>query len=168
MSARACSPHWARARDVGRYLGKCQWGDCRKAVWDDGDGYFDYSDRSDLTCLRHRPRPHVPESPIEDLFLRAWQAAFPDIEVIPQYPVPPYYLDLGLPRFMIGIELDGAAYHGGELKALEDRYRQQQIELSGWKLLRFTGSAVHASPDGCVREAGHLIAAELTRRWTSA
>ena len=153
---------------MGRYLGRCQDPECRRAVFTDSPGYDEYTGYDELYCGRHQHRPNVPESPIEELFLRAWQRAFPGIQAIPQYPVPPYYLDLGLPQLMIGIELDGAAYHGGWRKGLEDQYRQRQIEAGGWKVFRFTGSAVHAGPEACARRAGRLIAAELARRWTTA
>jgi hypothetical protein len=52
-----------------------------------------------------------------------------------------YRIDLAYPDQRIAIELDGWAAHGTRLAFDHDRVRGNELELSGWVLLRFTSSS---------------------------
>ena len=100
------------------------------------------------------------ESPIEEAFWRAYIEARPhELNGIkPQHEVfdGRYRLDFALPDKKIGIELDGYAWHSDRETFTKDRARQRELELDGWRLIRFSGSEINADPDDCVRQAAAL------------
>jgi len=59
-----------------------------------------------------------------------------------QVGVGPYRIDLGVihpeqpTRFLLGIECDGAAYHGTPTARERDRLRQEVLEGLGWRIVR--------------------------------
>lgn len=57
---------------------------------------------------------------------------------LPQFPAEQYFLDFADPVKMIGIEVDGKAYHQDQEK---DEKRQKALESKGWKIFRITGQA---------------------------
>jgi very-short-patch-repair endonuclease len=78
-------------------------------------------------------------------------------QVTQQHPMPAggkdYRLDFALPRFRIGIEVDGHDWHEKtKQQASYDRARDRAIQRVGWRLLRFTGSDVYRNAKQCVRE----------------
>jgi very-short-patch-repair endonuclease len=48
---------------------------------------------------------------------------------------------------MIGIELDGTAYHSGERAERRDGRRDTQLGALGWRVLRFGWDEVTRTPD---------------------
>jgi very-short-patch-repair endonuclease len=100
------------------------------------------------------------ESPIEEAFWRAYLSARPPAlkGLVAQYEVPGgrYRLDFALPEAKIGIELDGYAYHSSREAFTHDRKRERDLELAGWRIIRFSGSEINKSAGGCVREAAQL------------
>ncbi|RJQ75757.1 DUF559 domain-containing protein [Pseudonocardiaceae bacterium YIM PH 21723] len=48
------------------------------------------------------------------------------------------FLDFGYREHRVGIELDGSAVHGTPAAVYRDRWRQNQLQLLDWRLLRFT------------------------------
>lgn len=100
------------------------------------------------------------ESPIEAAFWRAYIEGQPRelTGLKPQHEVfdGRYRLDFALPDKKIGIELDGYAWHSDRKTFTKDRARQRELELDGWRLIRFSGSEINASPEGCVRQAAAL------------
>lgn len=81
------------------------------------------------------------ESPIErKVFKALW---YNGIEAVTQYPVSRYRLDLALPSFKIAIECDGKAYHSSPEQKAHDRKRDAFLRKQGWKVLRFSGSAIN-------------------------
>lgn len=106
--------------------------------------------------LIHKLERRLCESPIEEMFWDAAAKALPGIE--PAYSVGPYRLDFAIPDRKVGIELDGHEYHSTVDQRTSDAQRQRWLERQGWRLLRFTGAEVFASPGGCVVEVEAFLA----------
>jgi len=91
------------------------------------------------------------ESPIEISFLAAIRA-HPDLAGFkPQIPTKnnKYRIDFGDPTTKIGVELDGYEYHSTKEQFVADRKRQRALEMEGWRIIRFSGSEVHADAADC-------------------
>ncbi len=73
------------------------------------------------------------------------------------------YLDAALPDVKLGIELDGAAYHGASEARERDIARDVALAGVGWQVLRFSYRRVTRDPEGCRRD----IAAAYQRRLAS-
>jgi very-short-patch-repair endonuclease len=74
---------------------------------------------------------------------------------VPQYRVRltsrVVYLDLAFPGQRVAIEVDGRRYHDAQSEAFEsDRYKQNELQLLGWRVLRFTWAALRDDPDGVI------------------
>jgi very-short-patch-repair endonuclease len=102
------------------------------------------------------------ESPIEEAFWRAYvQSAPPELNGLkPQHEVfgGRYRLDFALPDRKIGIELDGHAWHSKPEAFTRDRSRQRELELDGWRIVRFSGAEIMRDAGECVRQAAALSA----------
>jgi very-short-patch-repair endonuclease len=71
------------------------------------------------------------------------------------------YLDLAFPEHRVAIEVDGRRYHDARSEAFEsDRRKQNELQLRGWLVLRFTWAALRDDPDGVVA----MIVATLAER----
>jgi very-short-patch-repair endonuclease len=110
---------------------------------------------------RHVPNRRGPESVLETRFLQLVRSArLP--EPIPQFHVKlgdgaVVRLDFAYPHHRIAIELDGAAYHSGELADQRDRRRDTRLAALGWRVLRFGWDDVTRTPDyvlGTMRALG--------------
>jgi REase_MTES_1575 len=110
---------------------------------------------------RHRTGRRAPESVLETRFLQLVRSAG-----LPE-PVPQFEIGLGdgavarvdfaYPEQRIAIELDGAAYHSGEVAERRDRRRDNRLGAMGWRVLRFGWNDVTRSPDyvlGMMRALG--------------
>ncbi|MGG1483530.1 DUF559 domain-containing protein [Peribacillus castrilensis] len=81
------------------------------------------------------------ESPIERSVLKSlWLR---NHQVVAQYPVGRYRLDLAIPALMICIECDGKAWHSSAAQKAHDRKRDAYLKSQGWKVLRFTGRQIN-------------------------
>lgn len=98
-------------------------------------------------------------SPIERAFAAAWFVrfgAFPKTEVSIQKHDGSYYrVDFLLPGGTI-VELDGHDWHSSKPQRAKDAKRDRDLTGLGYRVIRFTGSEVHADPDACVAEAAGL------------
>jgi very-short-patch-repair endonuclease len=56
-------------------------------------------------------------------------------------------IDFAYPERRIAIELDGAAYHSGELAQRRDGRRENQLGALGWRVLRFGWEEVTRRPE---------------------
>lgn len=102
------------------------------------------------------------ESPIEEAFWHAYRQAAPqDLNGLKsQHSVfgGRYRIDFALPDRKIGIELDGYSWHSSPEAFTRDRARQRELELDGWRIIRFSGSEINNDADDCVRQAAALAA----------
>ena len=69
-------------------------------------------------------------------------------------------LDLAYPDLLIGIEYDGWDTHRSRQSFAADRARQNELEIRGWLVLRFTATSTR---DEVVRAVGTAIAARAHR-----
>lgn len=72
-----------------------------------------------------------------------------------------YYLDIAFPERKLAIEIDGRAYHSDRDAFERDRWRQNDIVLAGWRVLRFTAEMLRVPAD---RRGRDPASAPLTRR----
>lgn len=76
-------------------------------------------------------------SPIERI---VWgDLRYHGLRFYPQYPAGKYFIDFADPKTMVGIEVDGEAYHQDQEK---DERRQRKLEAMGWTIVRIAGSEV--------------------------
>lgn len=105
-------------------------------------------------------RQHTgPESEAERL---VWQAAryarLPELEgLVLQHSVMRYRLDMAIPQLKIGFEIDGYEWHSDRETFVRDRQRQRQLELAGWRIVRFAGKEAIYEPDQCVRDMASAV-----------
>ena len=52
----------------------------------------------------------------------------------------------------LAIEIDGYDYHKTKEQRTNDTKRQRALELAGWRVIRFTGSEIHANLARCLEE----------------
>ena len=89
----------------------------------------------------------VPESELERAFLRLVRRHRLPVPVR-QHPVGRYRLDFAYPDVKVAIELDGWATHGSPQRRRADLSRQNELEVLGWHVLRFTWDDVTKDPAG--------------------
>lgn len=63
-----------------------------------------------------------------------------------------YELDVAFPNILVGIEVDGWAWHHNQDRFVGDRRRQNALVLAGWTILRFTWHDLTQCPDRVVAE----------------
>ena len=68
-----------------------------------------------------------------------------------------YHLDFALPAEMIGIEIDGHAWHSTRQQRQHDSQRDRILTGLGWRILRFTASEVTRNADGCAAEVAAML-----------
>lgn len=73
-----------------------------------------------------------------------------------------YYVDVGFPAIKLAVEIDGRQFHTGSEVFESDRWRQNNLVLAGWTVLRFTWDMVTKFPDqviAAIRRAMSRLAA---------
>lgn len=83
-----------------------------------------------------------PESPIEWRLYNA--LLFKGETVETQVPCGRYRIDLVLPAYRIAIECDGKEFHSSPEQKAHDRRKNTYLRRNGWKVLRFSGSAINS------------------------
>ncbi|MFX4273169.1 endonuclease domain-containing protein [Propionibacteriaceae bacterium Y1685] len=63
-----------------------------------------------------------------------------------------YYGDIVFPRALLVLEVDGAAFHTDPTVFEVDRARQNDLQLHGWLVLRFTWDRIHNDSAGVLSE----------------
>jgi hypothetical protein len=58
----------------------------------------------------------------------------------------PAFLDFGWPEAMLGVECDGMIGHGNDVRLPWDDDRQNEVQLKGWLVLRFTYRMLRSEP----------------------
>ena len=100
---------------------------------------------------QHIPGRRPPESVLETRFLQLVRSAgLP--EPVAQYEIRINdkiiaRLDFAYVDRRIAIELDGAAYHSGQLAEKRDRQRDNRLGVLGWRVLRFDWDEVTRTPE---------------------
>ena len=57
-----------------------------------------------------------------------------------------FYLDVAFPENFVAVEIDGRAHHSAAAAFERDRWRQNELVLAGWRVLRFTWEMVTNDP----------------------
>ena len=68
-----------------------------------------------------------------------------------------FYLDVAFPQQLLAVEIDGRAHHGAAAAFERDRWRQNQLVLAGWRVLRFTWEMVTSDPDGVLAAVSEAL-----------
>ena len=97
------------------------------------------------------------QSPAEVAFWQVASGVLPGL--VRQYHVQGtrYHLDFALPTEMIGIEVDGYAWHSTRQQRQHDSQRDRILMGLGWRVLRFTASEVTRNADRCAEEVLMLL-----------
>jgi hypothetical protein len=79
----------------------------------------------------------LPEAQREYAFLQPWRN---------------HRFDYAWPEHLVAVELDGGQWHagGGRHNTDEDRFKLNSAAALGWRVLRFSGTALNEDPAGCV------------------
>ena len=108
------------------------------------------------------------DSPLEITFCMAWEEEALDLlyPLTPQYGLNggQYRLDFAYPPLRVGFEMDSYTYHSDRAAFTRDRKRQREIELLGWRIMRFSGDELRADVVRCVQEAAHFLSIQLYRQ----
>ncbi|MGI8628207.1 MAG: DUF559 domain-containing protein, partial [Geodermatophilaceae bacterium] len=80
-------------------------------------------------------------------------------------PGRPVYLDAALPDVKLGIELDGAAFHGDRMARERDIARDAALAAAGWLILRFSYRRITADAQGCRRDIEQAYRRRLDKEW---
>lgn len=76
-----------------------------------------------------------------------------------------YRLDFAFVEERVAIECDGHDFHERtKEQARHDRQRDRALVAEGWRVLRFTGSEIHRSPDGCAAEVIAIVSQSIHER----
>jgi len=112
-------------------------------------------------CIdREQAAPLETESPIEALLAQAILAQPWGGMLKAQHRIGPYRADLALLDHRIVIECDGHAYHSTKEQRGHDAQRDRFIVAQGWRVLRCTGSEIHADVSKVVADI-HAVVASL-------
>jgi tetratricopeptide (TPR) repeat protein len=93
------------------------------------------------------------QSEVEKLFLVAADKIGHSQELWPQYPASGYFIDFAIVDKKIAIEIDGHDYHKTIEQRTHDSKRDRDLDLDGWRILRFTGSEIRRDAEGCAKRA---------------
>jgi very-short-patch-repair endonuclease len=78
-----------------------------------------------------------------------------------QKPTDEYIVDFFAADLMLAVEIDGESH---KLKGAEDGQRQQKLEASGIRILRFADSAVKSNVDAIVQAIDNWIGANRPKQ----
>jgi very-short-patch-repair endonuclease len=102
------------------------------------------------------------ESPLEHDFWAAYTKTMPVelVGLVPQHKVTAggknYRLDFAIPLKKIAFEMDGKTYHDTDKAFVNDRRRDLNLELAGWRVHRFDGDLIRTNPAAVVAWAVQL------------
>lgn len=99
------------------------------------------------------------DSPLEEMFWRAWVPFNGRFPLIPQFEVlgGRYRLDFAHLQTKTAIEVDGFAYHSDRPAFERDRKRDRDLTEAGWKVIRFASQELMDHPDKCTEQAARMI-----------
>ena len=94
------------------------------------------------------------ESPIERRVFKALSQH--GYNVMAQYTVDNYRIDIYLPEYNLGIECDGKV-HKNPHKKYQDQRRQKFLHKNGHRIIRFSGSQINRNLGSVVRRVNNEI-----------
>lgn len=97
------------------------------------------------------------KSYIETNLYMAFLRSDVDFEMIPQVQIGDYRVDFLIDTHKIIIECDGYDYHKTREQLNIDCKRERYLILSGYKVIRFSGSEINNDPDGCINEIIDIV-----------
>ncbi|MDQ3714522.1 MAG: DUF559 domain-containing protein [Actinomycetota bacterium] len=74
-----------------------------------------------------------------------------------------YVLDLAWPELKLGVELDGAAYHGSTAQRERDVRRDAALATVGWQVIRVTYARITSDPIAVRHDLATIVAARRTQ-----
>jgi very-short-patch-repair endonuclease len=77
------------------------------------------------------------------------------------------YLDVAFPEFRVGVELDGAAFHGSREARERDLRRDTWLAARGWVVLRFSHARLTSEPAAVRAEVAAVLASRGRRSGAS-
>jgi very-short-patch-repair endonuclease len=80
-----------------------------------------------------------------------WAAVKAQLMIEPAFRVGRYELDFAYPQLQIGVEIDGYQFHSGYQQRERDYARERDLQIQGWKIVRFTAREVSEDPASCIR-----------------
>jgi site-specific DNA-cytosine methylase/very-short-patch-repair endonuclease len=88
-------------------------------------------------------------------------AALDDTNLVRQYAVGPYFIDLAIPELKIGIEVDGGSWHKIEKKKRQDEKKKEYLNKEGWIVVRVAvrnvkSVGINKNIEACVAEVRRL------------
>lgn len=107
------------------------------------------------------------QSPLEEKFWYAWRSAHGWLVPLQyQYEIDggKYRVDFAYPGIKVAIELDGHQWHSSKEQFTKDRARQRELELQGWRFVRFSGQEIVKDPAACYEQALTFIYSMLTSK----
>ena len=92
-----------------------------------------------------------------------------DVVIAPQYQIERHRVDFALivnivanEEIKIVVECDGHDFHEKtKEQAARDKSRERDLQVAGWKVLRFTGSEIWRDHKACARHAAKLVTNEI-------
>jgi|GEM_PF-6725449 len=109
-----------------------------------------------ILALRNSEEIFTFNSPIEEMFWKAWKA-YSFLSLVPQHKIGKYKVDFAHLSTKVAVELDGLVAHRTTEQIANDRRRQREIEAEGWKFLRFGGKEIYQDVGQCVRDVEAFI-----------
>lgn len=123
-------------------------------------GYLAYA--RDGVVERATDQARAPDSDFEIAVAKVIQHM--GLEVVPQVGVAGYFIDLAVlapgskDEYVLGIECDGATYHGSKSARDRDRLRQEIIESRGWRIHRIWSTEWFQNQDNEIRRLRDILA----------
>jgi very-short-patch-repair endonuclease len=102
-----------------------------------------------------RPKPPY-DTFAEQFFHERWRELYPDIELIPQFRIPPFRVDFCHAQTKTVIELNGSIHSLRRVRN-RDASRHRILEKAGWHVLPFTNDETSYTLDACCQEAHACI-----------
>ena len=95
-----------------------------------------------------------------------------DVVIAPQYQIDHYIVDFGIfikgiakEKIKIVVECDGHDFHEKTREqAARDKRRDRDLQIAGWKVLRFTGSEIWRDYSWCIAAVSKLAAQEIAEQ----
>jgi very-short-patch-repair endonuclease len=102
-----------------------------------------------------RPEPPY-DTFAEQFFHKRWRELYPDIELIPQFRIPPFRVDFCHMQTKTVVELNGSIHSLRRVRN-RDASRHRILEQASWHVLPFTNDETSYALDACCQETHAVI-----------